>query len=54
MWQDISREELLSIFLALLLMLAVIILCAVILVALLKLGNYLLHKVISRDNENKQ
>ncbi len=53
MWQDISPEELVSILLSILLMLALIISSAVILIALFKLGIYLLHKVISRSDEKK-
>lgn len=46
MWQDISRQELLSILMATVIMLLVIVGCAVLLIVIFKLAAKLLRKLI--------
>ena len=49
MWQDISRQEMLEIFGAVLIMLTVIVVCAVLLIATLKLCARILRKLFARE-----
>ncbi|MSR10365.1 MAG: hypothetical protein EXR84_00995 [Gammaproteobacteria bacterium] len=53
MWQNISREEILSLLWSTLLMLGVIVVCAILLITIFKLLSRLLQKIMSRDHDDQ-
>jgi len=53
MWQNISRQELLNILLATVLMIVVIAICAILLIATIKLLGKGLRKLFARDSEEE-